>query len=450
MGTRDAVTRLRDFIGAKRGLPPSLVFVALLPCLLDGILTLIGQAPSYWLKHAFVNEADALGHYLLTVGPYAFVFALIAWAALLGLAMWRLPVRFSLPLWLWVFVTHMSGSSSWVRAILERRIGASAGVACYATYSYQAAACILASYVAYRSILKGSTRPEGADVRRPCDLALASAVGVATVFFLLTPVMFGRLTFRTAAAYGDLSRAAALLKKDPSLVRAADENGETLLHLLARQGQEEAARFLLDHNADVNARSDYGRTPLHEAALHGKRPLARLLLARGADPNVQDDGGFTPFHDAVARGGVRLVRLLATKGADLDVVGGFISTPLQHAAQTGRCDLAAVLLKNGANPSLTDEGGNAPLHYASEGGHRYLAEMLLDHGAEIGAQTVTGWTALHFAAARGHKDVAELLIRRGSDVNARDKDGKTPLELAEERGHQEVAEFLRWQRGKKR
>lgn len=98
-----------------------------------------------------------------------------------------------------------------------------------------------------------------------------------------------------ALALGDRERAAELLRNDPGL---AERDGA--LHLLAKRGDLESVRWLLDQGADPNARWghwDAVVTPIHLAAGQGHVEVVRLLLAAGADPSIRDSK-----HDGDARG----------------------------------------------------------------------------------------------------------------------------------------------------
>jgi ankyrin repeat protein len=121
-----------------------------------------------------------------------------------------------------------------------------------------------------------------------------------------------------AAAFGRVERLRAILAGDPSEVTAFSDDGFTALHLAIFGRQEEAARALIEHGADVNARSTGGIArvpPLGTAAFVRSVPLARLLLDSGADVNGQGEGGFTALDAAVANGDEELERLLRERGA---------------------------------------------------------------------------------------------------------------------------------------
>src|SRR5205814_6304975 len=73
---------------------------------------------------------------------------------------------------------------------------------------------------------------------------------------------------------------------------SAEPYNGTALHWAAAQGAVEAARWLLDHGADVHRRARFGGvedlSPLHCAAWSGRIPSMQLLLERGADLNARD------------------------------------------------------------------------------------------------------------------------------------------------------------------
>ncbi|KAH9959490.1 ankyrin repeat-containing domain protein [Russula dissimulans] len=79
----------------------------------------------------------------------------------------------------------------------------------------------------------------------------------------------------------------------------------------------EAAKVLVEHNADVNGSSESGEVPLHLAASpsknHDQLRVMKLLLDYGADPNARDNEGSTPLHHSV-----ECARLLLEHGANIN------------------------------------------------------------------------------------------------------------------------------------
>ncbi len=128
-----------------------------------------------------------------------------------------------------------------------------------------------------------------------------------------------RLSVFEAAAFGRAARLLQILSHDPSQANALSEDGFTPLHLAVFGKQEDAARILAEHGADLNKVSAGPIAqvpPLGTAAFVRSSSLARVLLDVGADVNVRGAGGFTALHTAAQNGDEDLVRLLLDYGAD--------------------------------------------------------------------------------------------------------------------------------------
>jgi ankyrin repeat protein len=125
-----------------------------------------------------------------------------------------------------------------------------------------------------------------------------------------------------AAAFGRTERLSSILLNDPSQAHAFSDDGFTALHLAVFAEQEDAARVLIEHGADLEARSTgtIARVPpLGTAAFVRSVPLARLLLDAGANVNGQGEDGFTALHTAAQNGDEELARLLLERGADAEL-----------------------------------------------------------------------------------------------------------------------------------
>ncbi|XP_048582377.1 rabankyrin-5 isoform X2 [Nematostella vectensis] len=83
------------------------------------------------------------------------------------------------------------------------------------------------------------------------------------------------------------SLAAKLVKHGASADAVNTVTGDSLLHLAAASGQEEAGLFLAGHGAQPDHVNKAGETPLHVAARRGLVRLVAELLNNGANPNVQ-------------------------------------------------------------------------------------------------------------------------------------------------------------------
>lgn len=91
-------------------------------------------------------------------------------------------------------------------------------------------------------------------------------------------------TIFEAVQSGVIDRAAALLRANPALADARDDEGRPLVFYLnpGAPAVPEMIRLLVDHGVDLNARNKQGRTLVEWALSSGLDELADLLRARGA------------------------------------------------------------------------------------------------------------------------------------------------------------------------
>jgi ankyrin repeat protein len=149
----------------------------------------------------------------------------------------------------------------------------------------------------------------------------------------------GELNVFEAAAFGRVHRLRSILDDDASQANAFSDDGFTALHLAVFAKQEEAARTLIEHGADLNARSrgTIARVPpLGTAAFVRSVPLARLLLDAGADVNGQGEGGVAALHTAAHNGDEKLVDLLLERGADRSLTTTSGKRPVDLIAESDK------------------------------------------------------------------------------------------------------------------
>jgi hypothetical protein len=102
--------------------------------------------------------------------------------------------------------------------------------------------------------------------------------------------------------------------------------GDTALHAAAFSYDDDLARVLVAHGADVRARNRRGAEPLHAATMGApgsagwdparQQAVIRCLVEAGADPDAAAAGGVTPLHRAVRNRCSAAVAALLGAGAD--------------------------------------------------------------------------------------------------------------------------------------
>ena len=94
---------------------------------------------------------------------------------------------------------------------------------------------------------------------------------------------------------GDMDAFDAALASGQADVNKPNEDGLTLAHLAAYQGNMELLRKLIDSGADLSAGYNGGYTPLHMACQGGETEAAEMLIEAGADVNAVAEDGMTPL-----------------------------------------------------------------------------------------------------------------------------------------------------------
>ncbi|KJH52965.1 ankyrin repeat protein [Dictyocaulus viviparus] len=300
-----------------------------------------------------------------------------------------------------------------------------------------------------------------------------------------------------ASLSGPESRECAMmLLKSGGQPDVAQEDGETCLHLAARNGNKEIMRLLLNENANLQLLSNTGETPLHVAAkscnfeaaqmivthmakTHSAEEIRsfvnkRTVVKRTCDVGTNDicarwiqkseveqllaKEGLTAVHYAAEINqqqlhfqgeDAKLMNLLIDYGGQVDMQSlNTNETAMHMAARSGnQAVLLAMVNKIGAGTvqivqNKQSKSGWSPLLEACSRGHTGVAQILLQHHARIDVFDDNGRTALHLAALNGHLQIVHLLLQNKAFVNSKSKTGEAPLHLAAQNGHVRVVNVL--------
>ncbi|KAK1772210.1 ankyrin repeat-containing domain protein [Phialemonium atrogriseum] len=182
-----------------------------------------------------------------------------------------------------------------------------------------------------------------------------------------------------------------------------DNNQRTALHWALvdhSRGREEAIRMLIERatDDDIDAADEDGQSALHVAVSAGHGPSVALLLLAGADMEKEDGGGRTPLQLGICRfdnnqAFQRVVWELLGRGADVNRKGQDGSTALHLAAAAGNKTAIQMLFgraQEKPNLSIVDAEGLTAPELALKHGHTGMdweaAEALADRRQQDGGR----------------------------------------------------------------
>ena len=201
---------------------------------------------------------------------------------------------------------------------------------------------------------------------------------------------------QTAAAsiiYKSPKMTEVLITEHGANINTPGRGGNTLMHVAAginsflteHSPLRSLLKTLIDRGADVNALNDNHETPLYLLARQGggDPERAKMLLGGGADPDIAGKDGVPPLAKAAFRGYTGVVEQFFNFGGDVN---------METSPGSGR----TLLMLAARKPSLA------------------AVQLLLDLGADINAVDRDGRTALDMAWAGLGGPVGMLLLSRGA------------------------------------
>lgn len=193
-----------------------------------------------------------------------------------------------------------------------------------------------------------------------------------------------------AIMYQEFDKAKDLVRKGVDVDYQDGSYGSTALMLACQFAFVDMARFLVEHNAELDLQAKNGQTALMAAA-RASEELFDLLISRGADVELKDEHGLTALTHAFMgllgeTGSWSVLETLLEKGADVNEspttgpAAGY--TLLMMAAENDRADLISGLVAKGADVNRRAKDGRTALALARKGGHKEVIALLIAAGAK--------------------------------------------------------------------
>ena len=148
-----------------------------------------------------------------------------------------------------------------------------------------------------------------------------------------------------AAATGQTEHVRALINDNPALVNSFSPDGFSPLSLSVFFGHPATVDALLAAGAEVNApsRETMKLTPLASAMATAQNEIARTLIQHGANVNAKGESDLTPLHTAAARGNIEAATLLLEHGADINATTTDGKKPISYAEERNHPEMVEFL-----------------------------------------------------------------------------------------------------------
>lgn len=138
------------------------------------------------------------------------------------------------------------------------------------------------------SISRNKPEVSGFLIKMGCDTFIKDNVGNTVAYYLVQ-------SFNSEKSQ-EFDSKLNLLLENGHVMHTTQADGNTLIHLAAKDNKLPLLQRLTDFNIDINAKNDEGLTALHIAAMKADSDLMmKYLITKGADTKIQTDFEETAF-----------------------------------------------------------------------------------------------------------------------------------------------------------
>ena len=205
----------------------------------------------------------------------------------------------------------------------------------------------------------------------------------------------------------------------PNTLRLLDNDGNSVLHLIALYGYESLITEVLTSESTLfTTHNKHSHYPVHTAILNHQTECLRVMLEINGVETLTDASGETALHYAARYGSKNIIESCCQKFTNVDLCDLQGRTPLMLAAETGNIEAMEVLIKHKADPNLIDLDHNTLLHHAVMFEGNDTVNWILTHtSVEVNAQNYNKQTALQICKNFGQTEKVLLLIEHGANAS---------------------------------
>jgi ankyrin repeat protein len=222
-----------------------------------------------------------------------------------------------------------------------------------------------------------------------------------------------------------LGSAEALIKADPTILKDTQHSGGSVLQSAVSGGEVELFKFLRGLGADARQVDDNGNTLLHVVARARFHPeMIPLLLAEGVDPKTRNNNGESPLMLTAGNGGGKMLEEFYKLDPDINQRDGKGETMLMAAAGSRDGDSATIkrLAALGADIDAIRDDGTTALNIALGRYNVESAIELIGLGAKIDFDSLALQSCLAMCDEYEDSSLKTLIEEKKEDAAQEERD----------------------------
>jgi ankyrin repeat protein len=204
-------------------------------------------------------------------------------------------------------------------------------------------------------------------------------------------------------------------------IRITDNSRENILHKIARNDDQKAARIALDHEkallTDLNKNGD---SPLFVAIQNGNITFAEFLIDAGSRIDTVNNNGDTIIHELIKQNNSWLLTKVLRK-IDYNIINHKNKNsefPLSLAAQSDNIETIKALILCKANTYTIDADGNNIAHIAAKHSSLKTLQYLQSRQDLLRSHNHYGETPFICGAKHGQLETTKLLLTEEHFINS--------------------------------
>jgi ankyrin repeat protein len=197
-------------------------------------------------------------------------------------------------------------------------------------------------------------------------------------------------------------------------IRITDNARETVLHKIARSGDQKAAKIVLNHEkALLTDLNKDGNSPLFIAIQNGNMTFADFLIDAGSCIDTINNNGDSIIHELIKKNNRLLLNKLLRR-ANADIINHKNKkdqSPLLLAVHYDDIETVKILINHQAHIYTLDKYGNNIAHIAAGSGKMNVLTFLQSQRELFRSRNNQGETPFVYAAQRGQLETIKLFLQ---------------------------------------